>query len=512
MATLSELLDQRLELEKQIEASYTDYGNGGGGPGPGIKTEYLQEQLDTLNGQIDVASWTTNASTNPSTAATVVSVPETDPEIRDKVLDQYTNPTLPPGSEQIYTTVEEKEGEILSTEGKLINTVSEINPNTISSTTSSIPGEVQTSKMDPALVNKAAEMNAVQGQIGEQSLIRDPVTGELSEEALVTFQQQELDKRATIQGQLSMLFEGAAEGEIPIWARPAVDLVDAQLSARGVSRSTIARDSLYNAIIGTALNIAGHDADSYKDAWLVNMETEYRVKMFNAANIANMEMKNADYAMQAQIHNAQAFLQMDFKNMDNEQRANEINMQARQQILLSNQSAMNAAAQFNAESENQIRQFNAQLAATLSMDNAARADAMAQFNETNSIDAQKYISSMNFQRDQFNAQMTAQIEQANVEWRREINTINTAGLNAVNQANATNLFNLSNQALTYLWQEARDNAYWAWMSAENEEERNTKLAMAALSNQAAKNKISSEAWAALGGFATQIAIAYMDND
>ena len=195
---------------------------------------------------------------------------------------------------------------------------------------------------------------------------------------------------------------------------------------------------------------------------------------------------------------------MDFKNMENVQRTNEINLQAEQQVLLSNQSALNAASQFNASSENQVRQFMTQLAATISMDNATRADAMSQFNEANSIDAQKFISNLTFQRDQFNAQMAQVIEQSNVDWRRNINQINTAGINAVNQANATNLFNLSNQSLTFLWQEARDNAYWAWMSSENDEERSTKLAMAAMTNEAAKDKIEADTWATLGAFAVEL--------
>lgn len=495
MATLTELLDQRDQLLSE------DSGSGSFLTLTG--TIDRAKEIEAINEQINQLISPTPTVTDPS-PDTGDAIPSTEGEITDVVTSNLTTPTLPPGTEQTFTSLVPGEDEFVTGDGTTIDSVGRVDTNTLESTSAVVPDGIQTSTVTPATIDEAAQAQAAQGEVSEEGQITDVPQAQLSEGAIVDFEREELDKRATIQGQLSMLFDGVAPGEIPIWAKPAVDLVDAQLSARGVSRSTIARDSLYNAVIGTALNIAGHDAQAYQQAWLVNMDTKNKVAMFNAANIANMDMKNADFLMQAQIHNAQAFLQMDFQNMENEQRTNEINMQAQQQVLLSNQSAVNAASQFNASSENQIKQFMTQLAATIQLDNASRADAMLQFNEANSVDSQKFLANLSFQRDQFNAQMSQVIEQSNVDWRRNINQINTAGINAVNQANATNLFNLSNQSLTFLWQEARDNAYWAWMSSENDEERSTKLAMAAMTNEAAKDKVSADTWASLGAFAVEL--------
>lgn len=126
------------------------------------------------------------------------------------------------------------------------------------------------------------------------------------------------------------------------------------------------------------------------------------------------------------------------------------NVQLQQQMDLANMNATIETAKFNQQIKTQVEQFNAQT---------------------------------EFNRQQFNVQNATAIEQSNVQWRRQVNQANTAGQNAVNQANAMNAFNVSNQAMTFLWQEERDKAKWAFEASENEEERKTRMAIAALGNE-----------------------------
>jgi len=356
------------------------------------------------------------------------------------------------------------------------------------------------------------QMGATVRELNGQALVdTNNLAQSLSPEAYAQWQQEELDRRATIQGQLAELLPG--DGSIPVWAQPAVDMANAAMAERGVGRSNVARDTLYNAVIGSALQIAQNDAGAYKEAWLTNMDAKLKTTMLNASTTANMDMQNATAIQQAQAQNAQAFLQMQFKNMDNVQRTNEINLQARQQVLLSNQSANNAALQFNAESQDQVNQFVSQLQAQLSMDNSARTDAMTQFAKTSQIDLAKSIDQMNFNREQFNQQLYAQIQQSNVEWRRQIATIDNSGENAINQANAMNAFNLSTQAMADLWQQVRDEAYWTWTSGENIADRMGKLALAALTNESAITAQTLEnegdMWQSIGGFVTTLLGQYL---
>jgi hypothetical protein len=194
--------------------------------------------------------------------------------------------------------------------------------------------------------------------------------------------------------------------------------------------------------------------------------------------------------------------------------------------MLTDQAATNAAAQFNASSTNQMNQFVNSLSSTINTQNAARDDSMNQYNTTessrvaalnqgNNLEAQRLQNTLNTQIEQFNEQLDYNknnfntqnsnlIEQSNVQWRRQMNTANTAGTNAVNQANAMNAFNMSNQGLSFLWQEMRDSAKWEYEAAQNMEERQTNITIAALGNEAAldSNKISQ--LKNLGGFGLDI--------
>ena len=147
--------------------------------------------------------------------------------------------------------------------------------------------------------------------------------------------------------------------------------------------------------------------------------------------------------------------------------------------------------------------------------NISEADRIAALNQGNSLEAERLQSTLNSQieqfneqldynRNQFNTQNSLAIEQSNVQWRRNLNTANTAGVNAVNQANAMNAFNLSNQGLSFIWQEMRDAAKWEYESAQNAQERQTNLAIAALGNEAASDQGRADILKTLGGFAMDI--------
>ena len=203
-----------------------------------------------------------------------------------------------------------------------------------------------------------------------------------------------------------------------------------------------------------------------------------------------------------------------------------LNTQNRQQAMLTDQAATNAAGQFKASSINQTNQFVNNLSATIDTQNAARNDAMNQFNTTetdriaalnqnNKLEADRLQNTLNTQIEQFNEQLDYNrenfnttnsnlIEQSNVTWRRQLNTANTAGQNAVNQANAMNSFNMSNQGLSFLWQEMRDAAKWEYESAQNAQERQTNLAIAALGNEAASDQGKADILKTLGGYAIDI--------
>ena len=244
-----------------------------------------------------------------------------------------------------------------------------------------------------------------------------------------------LPEEALVSTQINGLLEGIENGEIPVWARPAVAQVEQMLAKRGMSASTVGRDSLFNAIIQSAMPIAQSNAQAIQQSVSqqktieaqtaeANAQRVQQTALTNAQNVFNMDMAQfnadqqtsisnskfmqtvgitnanneqqatiqnavlmsqanlaeADFYQKAQINNANAFLQMDMQNLANEQQVNVLKAQQEQQRMLSNQSATNAARQFNAASENQTQQFMASLESQVNQFNVAQMNAATQFN------------------------------------------------------------------------------------------------------------------------------------
>lgn len=367
-------------------------------------------------------------------------------------------------------------------------------------------GEVDRASMTPAEASRydaflasqdTPVANAAQGAVDK---LVDPLTGTISEKAKMEAAQGQLPPEATMGGQMNELLKGLEGGEIPNWAKPAVEQVEAMLAKRGLSRSSIGEQAMFNAIIQAAAPIAQQDATLQARSFELNLNNRQQAAMQNATMYANMDQSNLTAAMQAQVTNAQNFLQLNMQNLSNEQQVNLVNQQSRLQTLMGDQAAENAAKQFNAANQTQVDVFMSQLGAQVSQHNSAQANAMSQYNTGQENAMRTFNSQVNFQREQFNAQMYAQIEQSNVQWRRQMNQIDTAGENAVNQANAINAFNLSNQALTLAWQDLRDSVSWAFQSGENDQERDVRLAIAALSSENDKAALSASTWASVGGW------------
>ncbi|MDB4730473.1 hypothetical protein OAF13_00305 [Akkermansiaceae bacterium] len=396
-----------------------------------------------------------------------------------------------------------------------------------------------------------------------QEIGNDP---EALEDRLADFSEEQrgiiegLPEEALVSTQINGLLEGMENGEIPVWARPAVSQVEQMLAQRGLSASTVGRDNLFNSIIQSAMPIAQSNAQAIQSSVAQQRDIEARESEANAARVQQTALTNAqnvfqmdmaqfssdqqialsnskfmqtvglteanneqqtaiqdallmsqanlaeaDFYQKAQIQNAQAFLSMDMANLNNNQQANVLKAQQNQQRLLSNQSAQNAAAQFNAASENQTNQFMSNLNAQMNQYNASQMNAMEQFNATQSNAAEarragreadiekfnaqlitqvdQFNSQQDFTRNQWNAQNAAAVEASNVQWRRQANTVNTAAQNQINMQNAQNAFGLSTQAMSFLWQELRDQADFDFRGYENEENRKAQIIATAMANE-----------------------------
>ena len=264
---------------------------------------------------------------------------------------------------------------------------------------------------------------------------------EALEDRLADFSEEErgviagLPEEALVSTQLNGLLEGMENGEIPVWAQPAVSAVEQMLAQRGLSASSVGRDNLFNAIIQSAMPIAQSNAQAIQQSVSqqktieaqtaeANAQRMQQTALSNASNVFQLNMAQfsadqqtelsnskflqtvsltesnaeqqsiiqqavllsqanlaeANLQQQAEITNAKNFLQMDLANLNAAQQASMLRAQQTQQRLLSNQSARNAAAQFNATSENQTNQFMLNLQANMSQFNSSQKNSMQQFN------------------------------------------------------------------------------------------------------------------------------------
>jgi hypothetical protein len=264
---------------------------------------------------------------------------------------------------------------------------------------------------------------------------------------------------------------------------------------------------------------------------IANATNEQQAVIQEAASLAQLDLATLDSNTKIASQNAQAFLSMDLTNLGNRQQTEILKAQQEQQRLLSNQASRNAALQFNATSENQVSQFMANLAQQTRQFNAQQMNAMEQFNaqQENAAEARRvqnelavaqadaamkaqidqFNSQQDFARNQWNAQNQQAVLQADVKWRRQLNTANTAAINAVNQQNAQNAFGLSQQAQAFMWQELRDQADYAFRSADNYEQRKSAMYIAMLGNESGNYEGGN--WQTYAKGAEQLLNGFMDN-
>lgn len=407
--------------------------------------------------------------TSRATGVTFGSAPVPLPQ---QVANTINNPVAPQNTEVLPQFMEAQQNEF-------INTVQA--PTQAPQAQAPAPVTAQQAQTTQATATTASETDPLATIDPTQAQYTAQTVGAAGTEQAVA-QQGVVDPRATVAGQLEGLYAELEFGEIPGWARGAVNAAEEIMAARGMGASSIGASAITQAVQQSAINIAAQDAATY--------------------------------------------FQMDLTNLNNRQQTELFNVQQRQQSLLSDQAAVNAARQFNAASATQLQTFQAGLISQIQAQNADRLNNMSQFNAAaqnqmeslnvgNTLQAdlansqieaavEQFNANLQGQREQFNTEMQFAIEQSNVNWRRNINTANTATANAANQVNAQNLFNMSQVAMNNMWQAWRDEASWLFQASESQKDRDYNLAQTAQSRQFWGDNRDDDRdfqmWSNIGGF------------
>lgn len=300
-----------------------------------------------------------------------------------------------------------------------------------------------------------------------------------------------LPVEALVSTQMDTLFQGMENGEIPLWAKPATDKIEALLAQRGLSASSVGRDALTSTLVGEAFKIANANAQAIQasvsqdksieaQALLREAEFEQQTGLTNAQNVFKMDMAQfsadqqtelsnskfmqtislteasmgqqsvvqdailasqanlaeADLTGRLRIENAKGFLAMDMANLSNEQQAVVLSSQQEQQRMLSNQASVNASKQFNATSENQTNQFMSSLKDSISKFNTQQINASEQFNAAQNNAANARFTQRKADADKFNVQIAASVDQFNEQNQFAREQFNAQNSLVIDQSNA----------------------------------------------------------------------------
>jgi hypothetical protein len=299
-----------------------------------------------------------------------------------------------------------------------------------------------------------------------------------------------LPEEALVSTQMNALLEGIEDGQVPLWARPAVAQVEQMLAQRGMSASTVARDSLLNTVLQAAMPIAQSNAQAIQASVAqqktieaqvseANAARMQQVALTNASNVFQMDMAQfsadvqvglsnskflqtvgiteanldqqatiqnavlmsqanlaeADFNQQAQINNAKAFLNMNLANLNNRQQEQVMKAQQEQQRLLSNQAANNASRQFNATNDQQAQQFMSSLKANIDQFNTREMNSAKQFNVQQANAAEARRVGLQFELNRANAAIVNEAKKFNEQVDFQRQQWNAANSQAVLQSN-----------------------------------------------------------------------------
>ena len=253
-----------------------------------------------------------------------------------------------------------------------------------------------------AAKNTAAKMIEVVGELPPNitaAIVEDPatVTAQIDSEPVeVQAAVAALPTEALVSSQMESLLGGMEDGEIPMWARPAVQQVNDMMTRRGLTASSVGRDALFNSIIQSAMPMAQSNAQALQARAAQNLSNEQQANITQStqsmqmrlANLANQQTSESQTAQMSQqmktlqsqftqdsvMTSAQFQQQTRTQNLANRQERaktdaqNEQAMRAQnlgneQQIELAEMQYMNATESENMSAEQQERMVEFQTAA-----------------------------------------------------------------------------------------------------------------------------------------------------
>lgn len=274
-----------------------------------------------------------------------------------------------------------------------------------------------------------------------KTLVEDPssVTAQIdSQQPEVIAAVAALPPEALVSSQMETLMAGIETGEVPVWARPAFDLVNQTMTQRGLDASTVGRDALFNAIIQSALPIAQSNAQALQARAAQNLSNEQQANLQRAQTDANRRLNNLANQQTSESQTAQFSQNLNVLQSQFSQERDTLSFNQQQQLKVTNLQNQQRTAELNNQAENALKAQNLGNEQQTELANLEIKNQTQQQNMT--AENQKRLAEMQVAADFLskNAGFDQQMKVANLSNEQQMRLAN---LSAQNQADAESLSN-----------------------------------------------------------------------
>ncbi len=247
-----------------------------------------------------------------------------------------------------------------------------------------------------------------------------------------------LPQEALVDVQMESLLAGMEDGDIPAWAKPALSLVESKLAARGMSRSSVGRDALFNAVIQSAIPLAQSNAQAIQAATSQDKQIAADFLAKNAELKQQMDLANMSNDQQMRIANLSALNAASSDNLTAAQQTELANLNTRMQTNLTQ---AQIASQMNVAQLNVDQQRAVENAQTVARIDLAKFDAAQQVTLANSKFMQTMVQT-EFNAEQQtmlqNATAMANMDMANADQRTKLAITNAQSFLQMDMTNLNN--------------------------------------------------------------------------
>ena len=247
-----------------------------------------------------------------------------------------------------------------------------------------------------------------------------------------------LPQEALVDVQMESLLAGMEDGDIPAWAKPALSMVESKLAARGMSRSSVGRDALFNAVIQSAIPLAQSNAQAIQAATSQDKQIAADFLAKNAELKQQMDLANMSNDQQMRIANLSALNAASSDNLTAAQQTELANLNTRMQTNLTQ---AQIASQMNVAQLNVDQQRAVENAQTVARIDLAKFDAAQQVTLANSKFMQTMVQT-EFNAEQQtmlqNATAMANMDMANADQRTKLAITNAQSFLQMDMTNLNN--------------------------------------------------------------------------